>query len=43
LEKLYTCLRVAASAKAGRYLMAFYYRLSKHNREVTLSEIARYP
>ncbi len=40
---LYTCLREAAPAKAGRDLIVFYYDVSEHVTEATLGDIACYP
>jgi hypothetical protein len=38
LKNLYTCLREAAPAKAGRNLLAFCYYVSKHITEATLGD-----
>jgi len=43
LAKLYTCLREAAPAKAGRNLSAFCYYVYKHIKKVTFVDIACYP
>ena len=39
LPALYTCLRVAASAKAGRHLLSYRYFVPKNVTKVTISEI----
>jgi hypothetical protein len=43
LENLYTCLREAASAKAGRHLLTFCYSVFKHITKATSGDIVCYP
>ena len=42
LGNLYTCLRLAASAKAGRYFLEFCYCLPKGKPEITLGDVVCY-